>query len=155
MTFRSCFLASFVEFHPAISEKSKMWKFTPDDELLVRQIAHTSLQLRWANKTATLLSDWLRHFRLLCNHWTEFNEARSQHPWRIVFFGPSEKKKTSWQPWPLIGRYTFDFFLSTTERNSTKLHRKQNLNVFYRVRVLRADRKTGMAALVSDWARHF
>ena len=36
------------------------------------------------NKMAALASDWLRHFRLLWNRWTEFNEtwqeARSQRP---------------------------------------------------------------------------
>ena len=43
----------------------------------------------------------------------------------------------------------------TAERNSTKLDRKQDLNVLYKVCVFRADRKYKMAALASDWLRHF
>ena len=45
--------------------------------------------------------------------------------------GRSEKKR--WQPWPLIGWDIFDFFSETAERNSTKLDRKQDLNVLYQV----------------------
>ena len=200
-----------------------------------------------------MASDWLRHFRLLWNRWTEFNEtwqeARSQCPlpslcfsgrsekqdgrpglWlaetfstsslkllngiqrnltgskiatsstKFVFFGPIGK--TRWPPWPLSGRDIFDFFSKTAERNSTKLDRKQDLNVLYQVCVFRAnwkkwpswpligwdifdffsetaernstkldrkqdlnvlyqvcvfqaDQKNKMAALASDWLRHF
>ena len=63
-------------------------------------------------------------------------------------------RKTRWPPWPLIGWDIFDFS-ETTERNSTKLDRKQDLNALYQVRVFRADRKNKMAALASDWLRHF
>ena len=70
-----------------------------------------------------------------------------------MFFGPIGK--TRWPPWPLIGRDIFDFFSETTERNSTKLERKQELNVLYQVCVFWADRKNKMAALASDWLRHF
>ena len=51
--------------------------------------------------------------------------------------------------------HIFDFFSETTERNLTKLDRKQDLNVFYQVCVFRADQKNKMAALASDWLRHF
>ena len=51
--------------------------------------------------------------------------------------------------------HIFDFFSETSKRNSTKLDRKQDLNVFYQVCVFRADRKNKMAALASDWLRHF
>ena len=44
----------------------------------------------------------------------------------------------------------FDFFSETAERNSTKLDRKQALNVLYQVCVFRADRKNKMAAMASD-----
>ena len=64
-------------------------------------------------------------------------------------------RKTRWPPWPLIGWDIFDFFSETTEQNSTKLHRKQDLNVLYQVCVFQADWKTKMAALASDWLRHF
>ena len=50
--------------------------------------------------------------------------------------------------------HIFDFS-ETTERNSTKLDRKQDLNVLYQVCVFCADRKSKMAAVASDWLRHF
>ena len=71
----------------------------------------------------------------------------------FVFFGPIGK--TRWPPWPLIGWDIFDFSSETAERNSTKVDRKQDLNVLYQVCVFRADRKNKMAALASDWLRHF
>ena len=71
---------------------------------------------------------------------------------KFVFFGPIWK--TRWPPWPLIGWNIFDFS-ETAERNSTKLDRKEDLNVLYQVCVFRADRKNKMAALASDWLRHF
>ena len=72
---------------------------------------------------------------------------------KFVFFGPIGK--TRWPPWPLIGWDIFNFFSETPERNSTKLDRKQDLNVLYQVCVFRADRKNKMTALASDWLRHF
>ena len=88
--------------------------------------------------------NWLRHFRLLLwNRWTEFNktwqEARSQRPLPSLCFS-RRFKKTRWPPWPLIGWDIFDFS-ETAERNSTKLDRKQDRNVLYKVCVFRADRK--------------
>ena len=70
-----------------------------------------------------------------------------------MFFGPIVK--TRWPPWPLIGWDIFDFSSETAEQNSTKLDRKQDLDVLYQVCVFRADRKNKMAALASDWLRHF
>ena len=72
---------------------------------------------------------------------------------KFVFFGPIGK--TRWPPWPLIGWDILDFSSETAERNSTKLDRKQDLNVLYQVCIFRADRKNKMAALASDWLRHF
>ena len=46
--------------------------------------------------------------------------------------------------------HIFDFS-KTTERNSTKLDRKQDLNVLYQVYVFQADLKNKRAALASDW----
>ena len=77
----------------------------------------------------------------------------STSPTKFVFFGPIGK--TKWLPWPLIGWDIFDFSSETAERNSTKLDRKQDLNVLYQVCVFRADRKNKMAVLASDWLRHF
>ena len=72
---------------------------------------------------------------------------------KFVFFRPIGK--TRWPPWPLIGWDIFDFSSEIAERNSTKLDRKQDLNVLYQVCVFQADRKNKMAALTSDWLRHF
>ena len=72
---------------------------------------------------------------------------------KFVFFGPIGK--TRWPPWPLIGWDIFDFSSETTERNSTKLNRKQDLNILYQVCVFQGDWKNKMAALASDWLRHF
>ena len=59
---------------------------------------------------------------------------------KFVFFGPIGK--TRWPPWPLIGWDIFDFSSETAERNSTKLDRKQDLNILYKACVFRADQKT-------------
>ena len=101
------------------------------------------------------------HFRhLLWNRWMEFNktwhEARFQRPLpRFCFVGRSEK--TRWLPRPLIGWDIFDFSSKTTDRNSTKLDRKQDLNVLYQVCIFGPikKKKNKIAALASDWLRHF
>ena len=72
---------------------------------------------------------------------------------KFVFFGPIGKRR--WPLWPLIGWDIFDFSSDTSEWNSTKLDRKQDLNVLYQVCVFRADQKNKMSALTSDWLRHF
>ena len=85
--------------------------------------------------------------------WNLTESKTSTSSTKFVFFGPIGK--TRWPPWPLIGWDIFDFFSETAEWNSTKLDRKQDLNVLYQVCVFRADRKNKMAALASDWLRHF
>ena len=72
---------------------------------------------------------------------------------KFVFFGLI--RKTRWPSWPLICLDIFDFFSETAERNWTKLDRKQDLNVPYKVCVFPADWKNKMAALASDWLRQF
>ena len=72
---------------------------------------------------------------------------------KFVFFGPI--RKTRWPPLLLIGWDIFDFSFETVEQNSTKLDRKKDFNVLYQVCVFWADRKNKMAALASDWLRHF
>ena len=110
------------------------------------------------NKMAALAYDLLRHFQLfLWNRWIEFNktwqEARSQHPLPgLHFSGWSEKQDSHPVLW--LSETFFDFSYETTERNSTKLDRKQVLNVLYQVCAFRADPKNNMAALASDWLRH-
>ena len=55
----------------------------------------------------------------------------------------------------VVNFHIFDFFSETDKGNSIKLNRKQDLNVLYQVCVFRANRKNKMAALASDWLRHF
>ena len=59
-------------------------------------------------------------------------EVRSQHPLLSLFFFILIGK-SKWPPWPLIGWDIFDFSSETTERNSTKVDRKQDLNILYQV----------------------
>ena len=59
---------------------------------------------------------------------------------KFVFFGLIGK--TRWPPWSLIGWDIFDFSSETAERNSTKLDRKQDLNVLYQVCVFESIKKT-------------
>ena len=56
---------------------------------------------------------------------------------------------------PSVNFHIFNFSSETAEQNSTKLDRKQDLNALYQVCVFWADRKNKMAALASDWLRHF
>ena len=115
--------------------------------------------LVWAdqkNKKAALASDWLRHFQLLLwNRWMEFNETLQQDLnilyQACVFLGRSEK--TRWPVWPLIDWDIFDFSSKTTERNSTKLDRKQDLNILFWVCVFGADQWTKMSALADSSKR--
>ena len=86
-------------------------------------------------------------------HWNLTGSKISTPSTKFVFFGPIGK--TRWPPWPLIGWDIFDFSSETAERNSTKLDRKQDLKALYQVCVFLADRKNKMAALASDWLRHF
>ena len=88
------------------------------------------------NKMAALASDWLTHFRLLCNRWTELNETWQEARFyssftEFVFFGPIGK--TRGLPWPLIGWDIFDFVSETAKQNLTKLDRKHDLNALYQV----------------------
>ena len=63
-------------------------------------------------------------------------------------------RRPSFRPWSLTF-HIFNISSETSERNSTKPDRKQDLNVLYKVCVFRADRENKMAALHSDWLRHF
>ena len=66
---------------------------------------------------------------------------------KFVFFGPIGK--TRWLPWPLIGWDISDFSSETAERNSRKLHRKQDINVLYQVCVFsgRSEKQDGCPGL--------
>ena len=99
------------------------------------------------------------HFRLLLwNRWTEFKEtwqeARSQRPLpSLCFSGRSEKQDGHPGLW--LAETFSTSPLKPLNGNSTKLDSKQDINALYQVCVFRADRKNKMAALASDWLRHF
>ena len=80
-------------------------------------------------------------------------EGSSALLWSCVVRRPSVRP-SSVRPSSLTF-HIFNFSSETAERNSTKLNRKQDLTVLYQVCVFRADRKNKMAALASDWLRHF
>ena len=88
-----------------------------------------------------MASDLLKHFWLLLrNCSTEskgtWQEARSKHPLpSLCFLGRLEKQDG--QP----GWDIFYFSSSTTEQNSMKLDRKQDLNVLYQVCIFRTIKK--------------
>ena len=67
------------------------------------------------------------------------------------FLGGDRKNKMV--AWPLMCWDIYDFSSETVERNSTKLDRKQDLNVLYQVCVFGADRNNKIAALAPDWLR--
>ena len=64
---------------------------------------------------------------------------------KFVLFRPIGKAR--WPPWPLIDWDFFNFSSERAEHNSTKLHRKQDLNILHQVCILRADPKNKMASL--------
>ena len=70
---------------------------------------------------------------------------------KFVFFGPIGK--TRWPPRALIGWDTFDFFSKTAEGNSTKLDRKQELNVLYQVLCFsgRSENQDGRSRHLIGW----
>ena len=108
---------------------------------------------------AALASDWLRHFRLLLwNHWTEFNEtwqeARSQCPLpSLCFFGLMGKQDGHPGLW-LTETFPTSFLkrLNAIQRNmsGSKISMSSTKFVFFGL-----IGKNKMAALASDWLRHF
>ena len=71
---------------------------------------------------------------------------------KFVVFGPIGK--TRWPPRSLIDWDILNFSSVTAIWNSTKLGRKQDLNVLYQGCVFPADWKNKMATPASDWLRH-
>ena len=99
------------------------------------------------------------HFRLLLwNHWTEFNEtwqeARSQHPLSsLCFSGWSEKQDGRPGLWLAETFSTSPLKpVNGIQRNlpGSKISTSSTKFVFFW-----ANRKNKMAALASDWLRHF
>ena len=111
------------------------------------------------NKMATLASDWLRHFQLLLwNRWTEFietlQEARSQRPLpSLCFSGGSEKQDGRPGLWLAETFSTSPLKpLNGIQRNLTE----NKISTFFTKFVFFGPiGKNKMAALASDWLRHF
>ena len=72
--------------------------------------------------------------------WNLIGNKTSMFSTMFVFFGPIEKM--IWPPWPLIGWHVFVFSFETAERISSKLNRKQDLNVLFQVCIFWPIRKT-------------
>ena len=62
---------------------------------------------------------------------------------------------SSFRPSVTVNFSHYRLLLKTAYWNSTKLNRKQGLNVLYQVCVFRTDWKNKMAILDSNWLRHF
>ena len=73
----------------------------------------------------------------------------------VIMRCPSSVRRPSVVRLSSLTFHIFDFSSETTEWILTKLYRKVDLNVLYQVCVFRAYRKNKMAALASDWLRHF
>ena len=95
------------------------------------------------NKMVALVSDWLRHYRLLpCNHWTECNETSQNIV--AAFWGRHVSPAKHSYPW--LPRKCDYWTYIRTDRYRTKWslradmlrmrHKKQDLNVLYQVCVL-------------------
>ena len=98
-------------------------------------------------------------FRLLLrNRWMDFDEtwqeAIPQRPLSSLCFSCRSEIQDG-HPGRWLDETFFVFFSTTAEWILTKLDRKQVLNTLYQVCVFRADRKSKMAALASDWLKHF
>ena len=109
---------------------------------------------------AVLTSDWQRHFRLLLwNRWMEFNETwqetRSQRLRPSLCFSGRLKKKDGHPGLWLAETFSTSSLksLNGIQRNLTG--KKKTSMSSYKFVVFLADWKNKMAALASDWLRHF
>ena len=86
-------------------------------------------------KKATSASDWLRHFRLLWNRWTEFNEIDRKHALNVLYevcvYRADRKTKMA----ALAPDWLRHFRLLLWNRwiDINEIGRKQDLNVLYEV----------------------
>ena len=110
------------------------------------------------SRMAALASDWLKHFSAsfpqpLNGFLRNLTGSKSWMPSiKFVFFVPMGHPR--WPPWALIGWNIFDFS-ATAEWILKKLDRKQVFNALFQLCVFRADQSSKMAALASDWLKHF
>ena len=111
-------------------------------------------------KMNVLASDWLKHFQLLWNCWTEFKEtwqeARSQRRIPSLCFSCwSVNQDVHPGLWLAVTISTSYLELLIGIYLNLQCNRKQDLNVPSHVCVFQADWKIRMATLASDWLRHF
>ena len=87
-------------------------------------------------RPSSVVINFSHFWLLLWNHWTEFNktwqEARSQRPLPSLCFSDRLEKQDG-RPGLWLAETFLDFSSETAEQNSTKLDRKQDLNVIYQV----------------------
>ena len=103
---------------------------------------------RSRSKVKSILTCWRREHKCFTNIWVfSAHEPKAQVHYCDHALSVIRR--------PLSLTFNIFDFSETAERNSTKLDRKQHLNVLYQVCVFQADRKNKMAALASDWLRHF
>ena len=107
------------------------------------------------SKMATLASDWLKHFSSFHNLWMDFDEtwqeASPQRPLSSLCFSCRSEIQDC-RPGLWLAETFFDFFSAIAEWILTNLDKKQVLNTLYQVC---ADLKSKIAALASDWLKHF
>ena len=109
---------------------------------------------------APLASDWLRHFRLLLwNCWTEFNETLTgskilTSSTKFVFFGPTSEKQDC-RPGLWLAETFSTSPLKPLNRIQRNLTGSKILMSSTKFAFFWADPKNKMAALASDWLRHF
>ena len=76
----------------------------------------------------------------------------------VMLSAPEVKAKVHYcdHALPIVNFHIFDFTSETVIQNSMKFYMKQDLNILYQVCVFQADwKKNKIAALASDWLRHF
>ena len=125
------------------TEFNEPWQEARSHRLLLQSLCFTD---RSENKMTALASDWLTFFftsPLNPLNWIQRNLIVIVIWTPLSSFFRTDRIKQRWPPLAQIGWDIYNFSSETTERNSTKLGRKQDLNVFfYQVCVLRTDRKT-------------
>ena len=81
-------------------------------------------------------------------------EASTQHHLPSLCYS-SRLENQDDRPILWLVKIFFYFSSATIEQNSTKIHRKQGINILYQVSAFQADQKTKMTILASKWLRHF
>ena len=98
----------------------------------------------WTNPStnaAALASNWLTHFRILCNHCMDSMKLNRKQVLKVFYQVCIFRADMSTN----MAALAFDW-LTHFQRISTKLYRKQVLKIIYLVCVFRADPSTNMVA---------